>query len=130
MDGHPRKEYFDVIKKDYESVESRPGTIVLDDVKRLTGVIKKNAGAALVDLGDGVLCVEFHSRMNSIGDDIIAMLWAGIEETGKNFDAMVIANDGGNFSVGANLVSVRLRKPGRSECSSRGDPASCQRTLR
>ncbi|MGH9667784.1 MAG: enoyl-CoA hydratase/isomerase family protein, partial [Bryobacteraceae bacterium] len=54
------------------------------------------------------LCVEFHSKMNSIGDDIIAMLSAGLEETEKNFQAMVIANQGDNFSVGANLMLLLL----------------------
>jgi 3-hydroxyacyl-CoA dehydrogenase len=71
-------------------------------------VVRQNAGASLVDLGDGVLCVEFHSKMNAIGEDNIAMLYAGLAETEKNFDAMVIANEGGDFSVGANLVMVLL----------------------
>ncbi len=69
---------------------------------------QKNAGASLVDLGDGVLCVEFHSKMNALGEDNIGMLYAGLEETNKNFDAMVIANQGENFSVGANLMMVLL----------------------
>ncbi len=75
---------------------------------RSNGVIQKNAGASLVDLGDGVLCVEFHSKMNSLGEDNIAMLHAGLEETNRNFEAMVIANEGENFSVGANLMMVLL----------------------
>ena len=78
------------------------------DVKRSRGIIKKNGGASLVDVGDGVLCVEFHSKMNSIGEDIIDMLNAGLEETEKNFEAMIIANDGENFCVGANLVGILL----------------------
>ena len=55
-----------------------------------------------------MLCVEFHSKMNAIGEDNIAMLYAGLEETEKNFDAMVIANEGERFSVGANLMMVLL----------------------
>ena len=58
---------------------------MLSDLKRSSGVVKQNAGASLVDLGDGVLCVEFHSKMNAIGEDNIAMLYAGLEETGKEF---------------------------------------------
>ena len=53
----------------YKSLEDRPGIIVLKDVKRARGVVKKNGGASLIDLGDGVLCCEFHSKMNSLGDD-------------------------------------------------------------
>jgi 3-hydroxyacyl-CoA dehydrogenase len=62
----------------------------------------------LVDIGDGVLLCEFHSKMNAMGDDIIAMIQHGIAETEKNFTAMVIGNQGENFSVGANLMLVLL----------------------
>jgi 3-hydroxyacyl-CoA dehydrogenase len=106
--GKPVTTYFDFHTQGYQPIEPREGIIVLNDLKRSGGVVQQNAGASLVDLGDGVLCVEFHSKMNAIGEDNIAMLYAGIAETEKNFDAMVIANDGGDFSVGANLVMVLL----------------------
>lgn len=106
--GAAHTEYFDFLKSGYQPVKATPGAVVLADIKRSHGVVKKNAGASLVDLGDGVLCVEFHSKMNSIGDDIISMLQAGLDETTKNYDAMVIASEGENFSVGANLVAVLL----------------------
>jgi 3-hydroxyacyl-CoA dehydrogenase len=80
----------------------------LSDLKRARGVVKKNAGASLVDLGDGALCLEFHSKMNSLGDDIVQMLGSAIEETSRGFEALVIANQGENFSVGANLMLVLL----------------------
>ena len=67
-----------------------------------------NAGASLVDLGDGVLCVEFHSKLNTLGEDNVAMVHAGLEETNRNFEAMVIANEGETFSAGANLMLVLL----------------------
>ena len=86
----------------------RPGVTVLKSVKARTGVIKKNSGASLVDLGDGVLCVEFHSKMNAIGADTIGMLGAGLAELESRFDAMVVANDGSNFSVGANIMLLML----------------------
>jgi 3-hydroxyacyl-CoA dehydrogenase len=70
--------------------------------------VKKNAGASLIDVGDGVLCVEFHSKMNSLGEDQFGMLQAGLQETEKNFAAMIVANQGENFSVGANLMLVML----------------------
>ena len=63
----------------------------------------QEAGASLVDLGDGVLCVEFHSKMNAVGDDAVQMIRAGIEETNRGYEAMVIANQADNFCVGANL---------------------------
>src|SRR5207244_951976 len=65
-------------------------------------------GASLVQLGGGDVWVKVHSKMNSIDEDTIGMLYAGLEELGKNFDAMVIANEGENFSVGANLMLVLL----------------------
>ena len=89
-------------------MEERPGIIVLSGLKRARGTIKENPGASLIDLGDGVVCVEFHSKMNSLGEDTFAMLYAGLEELDKNFDAMVIANEGENFSVGANIMMVLL----------------------
>ncbi len=104
----PRHEYFDMGAVAYRPLEERPGVIVLKDVKQARGVVKKNGGASLIDLGDGVLCVEFHSKMNSLGDDQVSLIRAGIEETSRNFEAMVIANQGENFSVGANLMLVLL----------------------
>jgi 3-hydroxyacyl-CoA dehydrogenase len=71
-------------------------------------VVKKNAGASLVDLGDGVFCVEFHSKMNTIGGDTIEMLHAGLAESAANGQALVIGNDAVNFCAGANLMLVLL----------------------
>jgi len=62
-------------------------------------VVQENSGASLIDLGDGVLCCEFHSKMNAIGSDIVSMLNAGIARLGTEFEAMVIANQASNFSV-------------------------------
>jgi 3-hydroxyacyl-CoA dehydrogenase len=107
-DGQPRTEYFDLVGNAYKAMEARPGIIVLADLKRARGVVKKNAGASLIDLGDGVLCCEFHSKMNAIGDDIMRMVRDGLAELETNFDALVIGNQGENFSVGANLMMVLL----------------------
>jgi 3-hydroxyacyl-CoA dehydrogenase len=107
-DGRPVVQYLDVCKTEYRDLEERPGVLSLADLKRARGVVRRNPGASLIDLGDGVLCLEFHSKMNSIGEDNIAMLYAGLEETAANFEAMVIANQGENFSVGANLMMVLL----------------------
>ncbi len=70
--------------------------------------MKKNAGASLIDLGDGVLGVEFHSKMNAIGGDTIQMLQAGVKEATSNFRALVVGNDAPNFSAGANLMLLLL----------------------
>lgn len=70
--------------------------------------VKRNAGASLLDLGDGVLCVEFHSKMNAIGGDTIQMLHAGVKEAAANFTALVVGNDAANFSAGANLMLLLL----------------------
>ena len=67
-------------------------------------MVQANAGASLIDLGDGVLCCEFHAKMNAIGDDIVSMIQAGVKRLDTDFDAMVIANQAANFSVGANLM--------------------------
>jgi 3-hydroxyacyl-CoA dehydrogenase len=71
-------------------------------------LVRRNAGASLVDVGDGVLCVEFHSKMNAIGGDTIDMLQAGAKEAAANFAALIVANDAVNFSAGANLMLLLL----------------------
>ena len=71
-------------------------------------IVKRNSGASLVDLGDGVLSVEFHSKMNAIGGDTIQMLHAGVKEAAANFAALVVGNDAVNFSAGANLMLLLL----------------------
>ncbi len=71
-------------------------------------LVRKNAGASLLDIGDGVLQIAFHSKMNAIGGDTMAMLQAGVKEASQNFRAVVVANDGVNFSAGANLMLLLL----------------------
>ncbi len=85
-----------------------PLTSVLGAARASQGVVRRNAGASLVDLGDGALCVEFHSKMNAIGGDTIQMLQAGVKEAAANFRALVVANDAPNFSAGANLMLLLL----------------------
>ena len=107
-DGQPGTRYFDIQRGAWEELESRPGVLVLKDLKRARGVVKKNAGASLVDLGDGVLCLEFHSKMNALGEDAGQMLRAALDETTRGFGALTIANQGGHFSAGANLMTLLL----------------------
>jgi 3-hydroxyacyl-CoA dehydrogenase len=85
-----------------------PDLQILRSAKERSRIVKRNPGASLVDLGDGVLCVEFHSKMNSIGADTIQMLQLGVREASQNFAALVVGNDAANFSAGANLMLVLL----------------------
>ena len=106
--GEPRARYFDLGVAEYRDLEARPGVIVLKDLKRARGVVKQNAGASLVDLGDGAFCLEFHSKMNTLGEDAIQMVHAAIDEMGRGCEALVIGNQGEHFSAGANLMIVLL----------------------
>ena len=81
---------------------------LLRSAKDRSRVVKKNAGASLIDLGDGVLALEFHSKMNAIGGDTMQMIRAGAREAAANFTALVVGNDAPNFSVGANLMLLLL----------------------
>jgi 3-hydroxyacyl-CoA dehydrogenase len=96
--------YFDVAAGARKEVKEPAGVILLKALKERTPVVQSNSGASLIDLGDGVVCCEFHSKMNAIGGDIVAMIHAGIAKLGSEFEAMVIANQATNFSVGANLM--------------------------
>jgi 3-hydroxyacyl-CoA dehydrogenase len=99
-------QYFDMNSCAFKSQEDRPGIIVLPALKARKKEVKRNAGASLIDLGDGVLCLEFHSKMNTIGGDTVQMVHAGLKALGEDFDAMVIGNQAPNFCVGANLMLV------------------------
>jgi 3-hydroxyacyl-CoA dehydrogenase len=94
--------YFDFTQNKYRPF-AEPG-ILLSRQKK----IKSNPGASLLDVGDGVLCIEFHSKVNALGEDHFQMVYAGLEETEKNFDAAIIANQGEMFSAGANISLVLL----------------------
>jgi 3-hydroxyacyl-CoA dehydrogenase len=100
--------YFDYSSGTMKPVEEPSGIIILKSLKERTPVVQKNSGASLIDLGDGVLCCEFHSKMNAIGGDLVAMLHAGVKKLDTEFEAMVIANQAANFSVGANLMMVLM----------------------
>src|SRR5213078_250814 len=77
--------YYDFASEEYRPLADPPGTIVLKSLKDRTGVIKKNSGASLIDLGDGVACLEFHSKMNAIGGDTLQMVKQSLAEVEKNF---------------------------------------------
>ncbi|MBT2217604.1 3-hydroxyacyl-CoA dehydrogenase/enoyl-CoA hydratase family protein [Virgibacillus dakarensis] len=93
--------YYD--QGEYKQQHFNKKEINLKRVKDVNGVIKKNTGASLIDLGDGVAALEFHSQSNAIGLDIIQMVNFALEEVAKNYQGLVIGNQGKNFCVGANL---------------------------
>jgi 3-hydroxyacyl-CoA dehydrogenase len=88
-------------------IETDPKAIDLDAIRAdESKVVAKNFGAHLLDLGDGVVCLEVHTKMNTIDDDVTKMLVDVVTEAEKNFDAIVIGNQGAHFGVGANLMLV------------------------
>ena len=97
---------FDLATASAKKVEQPAGILILKNLKEAGREVERNSGASLIDLGDGVVCCEFHAKMNAIGADLIAMMHKGLKRLEKDFDAMVIANQATNFSVGANLMLV------------------------
>jgi 3-hydroxyacyl-CoA dehydrogenase len=88
------------------TVSEPSGVIILKSLKDAGREVERNSGASLIDLGDGVVCCEFHAKMNAIGADLISMIHKGLKRLETDFEAMVIANQAVNFSVGANLMLV------------------------
>jgi len=103
-----RAKYFDFAAGALAPLEDPAGILVLKSLKDRTAVVQENSGASLIDLGDGVLCCEFHAKMNAIGGDIFAMLQAGVARLDTEFEAMVIGNQAPNFSAGANLMLLLM----------------------
>src|SRR6202795_4041786 len=102
--------YFDLASATYKPVAVPTGVWSVEVAKKSNGVVKKNSSASLVDLGDGVACIEFHSKMNALGADILSLITQTLKPggPGDNFDAFVITNDAANFSVGANLMLLLM----------------------
>jgi 3-hydroxyacyl-CoA dehydrogenase len=101
--------YFDVRSGSYLDVPLRPGAGSVRLAKKLNGVVKQNPGASLVDLGEGVGCLEFHTKMNVIGGDILTMVTQAMSNgIGSAFEAFVITNDAPHFCAGANLMMLLL----------------------
>ncbi|WP_226035958.1 3-hydroxyacyl-CoA dehydrogenase/enoyl-CoA hydratase family protein [Aquibacillus saliphilus] len=93
---------------DYKKHNFNVKDINLHLTKEKQGVIKKNTGASLIDIGDGVACLEFNSKSNAIGMDILQMINQSIEEVNKNYEGLVIGNQGKNFCVGANVAMMLM----------------------
>jgi 3-hydroxyacyl-CoA dehydrogenase len=95
----------------WEPIPQQPGHARVADFRRTNGVIRSNPGASLVDIGDGIGCIELHSLKNAIGGDVVAMISSVLNPTSeavKNFRGFVITGDRDRFSVGANLMQLLL----------------------
>lgn len=92
----------------YRPMDENPKILNLKKIKQRNGVIKKNSGASLIDIGDGVALLEFHSPHNAIGPDILQMIDTAIAVVDKEFKGLVIGNEGKNFCVGANLAMILM----------------------
>lgn len=110
FESHGRVE-FDLAARDYKTIPQPAGIANIASFKRSNGVIRKNAGASLVDIGDGIACIELHSKKNAIGDDIVSLITQTLQpdsEPVRNFRGFVISGDASDFSVGANLMQLLL----------------------
>ncbi len=98
--------YYDFESKNYVKLRENPRIIVLPALKDRKKIVKQNPGASLIDIGDGVVCLEFHTKMNSVDQYIVQMMMDGCDIVEKDFAGMVVGNHATNFSVGANVFMV------------------------
>ncbi len=98
--------FYDHTSNDYKEVPIKPGIILLPSLKDREKKVAGNKGASLIDIGDGVACLEFHTKMNAMGDDIINMVIKSADIVSRDFEGLVIANHADNFSAGANLPLI------------------------
>jgi 3-hydroxyacyl-CoA dehydrogenase len=107
VDSKGVKSYYDFKKKGYVKIEANPKIILLPELKERKKVVKENPAATLVDIGDGVACLEFHTKMNSVNGDMIQMISDSCDIVNKDFLGMVVANhDQRMFSAGADIFAV------------------------
>jgi 3-hydroxyacyl-CoA dehydrogenase len=107
VDSKGVKSYYDFKKKGYVKLEENPKIILLPGLKERKKIVKENTAATLVDIGDGVACLEFHTKMNSISAEMIQMISESCDIVNKDFTGMVVANhDQRMFSAGADIFGV------------------------
>ncbi len=98
--------YYDFEAKNYVKLKENAKIIVLPALKDRKKIVKQNPGASLIDIGDGVVCLEFHTKMNSVDQYVVQMIMDGCDIVEKDFTGMVVGNHATNFSVGANVFMV------------------------
>ncbi|KYG84211.1 3-hydroxyacyl-CoA dehydrogenase [Roseivirga seohaensis] len=99
------KHYYDIPSKSYKVIPGLDELIILENIRE-TNKVWGNAGASVFDIGDGVLCLEFHTKMNSMGAEVIEGIQTAISMAEKDYKGLVIGNEGPNFSAGANLAML------------------------
>ena len=99
------KKYYDIPTKSYKAVPGTDAFIVLDNI-RDNKTIWKNSGTTITDIGDGIINLEFHTKMNTIGGEVIQGINKAIDLAEKDYRGLVIGNDGANFSAGANIGMI------------------------
>jgi 3-hydroxyacyl-CoA dehydrogenase len=104
-----KKCYFDLAAKAYKPVPAPRNVIILSDLVQKGAEVKRNDDASLIDLGDGILCCEFHCKMNVVGPGLVEMISEGVQLVNEGrFDGMVLGNQGPHFSAGANLMLILM----------------------
>jgi 3-hydroxyacyl-CoA dehydrogenase len=105
--GDSKVGIYDVNKKKYVKIARTPGLVVLSELKKAKKIISENAGASLYDIGDGVACVEFHTKVNALDSDIFNILQIGLDRVEKDFEGLVVGNEADDFCAGgANIFMV------------------------
>lgn len=104
--GTSKISVYNPAKRSYDAIARPASLVVLSELKTAGKVIKKNTGATLLDFGDGVAGVEFHTKMNALDMDIFSIIKEGLDRTETDYEGLVISTDGENFSAGANLFMV------------------------
>ncbi len=105
-EGDRKAGVYNAITCQYEPILRPAGMVFLSEQKAAGKTLSQNSSASLVDLGDGVICVDLHTKMNALDDDIFNMISQGLDLTEKEYQGMVISTEGENFSAGANLFMV------------------------
>lgn len=101
-----RRHYYDIPSKAYKVIPGQEEFILIDTLKAANKKVWGNAGATIYDLGDEVIGLEFHTKMNSLGQEVIEGINTAITMAEKDYKGLVIANEGANFSAGANLAML------------------------
>jgi len=100
---HGERSYFDLAKGSYQPVPHRSGVISISAARERNQVLLSNPGASLLDLGGGIVCLEFHTKANTLDSNVVAMIRSSVKEAERHYEGLVIGNDGQNFCAGANL---------------------------
>ncbi len=99
------KKYYDILSKSYKTIPGTESFILLDNIRE-NKTVWKNSGTTITDIGNGIINLEFHTKMNSIGGEVLEGVNKAIEIAEKNFRGLVISNEGANFSAGANVGMI------------------------